>query len=98
MTDKPARIYHAVVSPYDYERHLKQLGEKINLFFNIDKPPLCAVDDCAIAFTLPGAVMGQKIRALQAMPSQTERMFRVASKQAIAHAFGRECFVKAKAK
>lgn len=97
VTDKHAHIYHAVVSPYDYEHYLKQLSEKINLFFNIDQPPLCPTSDCAIAFSLPDAVLSQKIRALQAMPSQTEKMFQVISKQAICKAFGRECFVRAKA-
>jgi LmbE family N-acetylglucosaminyl deacetylase len=93
---KPVRIFHAVLDPGDYQRRVRQLDEKINLFFNIDTPPLCDVQECDIAFTLPPQILGQKIRALMAMPSQTERMFMVATEDAISRAFARECFVAAR--
>jgi LmbE family N-acetylglucosaminyl deacetylase len=91
-----AAIYHAVQTAESYER-LKPADKVLNLFFNIDKPPLAAKEQCAIAYHLPPDTEGQKRQALAAMPSQTEPLFSNLPATAIDRAFSCEYFVAADA-
>lgn len=86
-------IYHVVYDPKQYEQFLVPLHKKINIFFNIDKPPLVNAADCDIAFELPPEILQQKLRALAAQPSQMERMLKAISEAGKTGIFGREYFV-----
>jgi LmbE family N-acetylglucosaminyl deacetylase len=90
-----ARILHAVLDPQDYTQYIRPIDARINLFFNIDTPPCRPAGDCAVAYRLPPDFMACKMRALQAMPSQTARLFSMAGYDAVARAFMNEYFVGA---
>jgi LmbE family N-acetylglucosaminyl deacetylase len=68
-----AAIYHVVHTPEQYA-HMQEADKHLNVYFNIEEPPLMEGCDCAICFTLPQDIYEQKIAALRAMPSQTEAM------------------------
>ncbi len=68
-----AAIYHVVHTPEQYS-HMQEADKQLNVYFNIEEPPLMEDCDCAICFTLPEDVYEQKIAALRAMTSQTEAM------------------------
>ena len=87
-------VYHAVITPAQYHDYLKQVDEKINLFFNIDQPPLIDKSDCDIHFRLPPEVIKIKQQALAAMPSQTEALLQNFDHNFFTHAFGIEAFIK----
>jgi LmbE family N-acetylglucosaminyl deacetylase len=89
-----ACIYHAVQTAESYEK-LKPADDVLNLFFNIDKPPIAAEGQCAIAYHLPPDIEDQKRRALLAMPSQNERLFSGLPTAVIDRAFSHEYFVLA---
>jgi LmbE family N-acetylglucosaminyl deacetylase len=88
-----ARVYHCVCDRRLYERHLKEAGEKIGLFYNIDEPPLVSPDECAIYCRLTDEMLDQKCQALKKMPSQMEAAFKAAPD--LGEALRVECFVKA---
>lgn len=91
-----AKVYHAVYDFKQYQEFLIPLDKKINVFFNIDEPPLVAAKDCDIAFVLPDEVLGQKLRALAAMPSQMERtLVALPAAEDKKGTFGFEYFVRA---
>lgn len=93
---KPSAVYHVVATPVQYERYLKFADEKINIFFNIDKPPLIEPEACAICFELPPDICQLKRQALTAMPSQTETLLKLFDQAFFNHAFATESFVLAK--
>lgn len=68
-----ANIYHVVHTPEQYA-YMQEADKHLNVYFNIEEPPLLEDCDCAICFTLPQDIYEQKIAALRAMPSQTEAM------------------------
>jgi hypothetical protein len=55
--------------------------ERLNIFFNIDRPFLIAQEYCDIYFELPMEALDREIAALKSMPSQTERGFQQMSVQ-----------------
>lgn len=67
-------VYHVVVDRQKYEVYLKAADDKLDIFFNIDEPPLCDGDDCAICFCCTDELCRTKCDALAAMPSQMERL------------------------
>lgn len=87
------KIYHVVEEKSRYENFVKPLDEQFDIYFNIDKPPICDAADCAIAFGLPTDVLNQKRAALQSMESQTEAMFKQTPKQTMDAMLGEEFFV-----
>lgn len=93
INQKP-NIFHVIGSNENYEKYLKLADEKANIFYNIEKPPLFAEDDCDICFDLPEDICEQKCRALAAMPSQTEALFGLFDKPFIKKAWSQECFSK----
>ncbi len=95
LSSKKPKIYHAVHLKSAYES-LKELDQKFNIFFNIDKPPLVDVEECDILFRLPDELFERKYRALEVMPSQTETMLKELSRDKIHDVFSSECFVTAK--
>jgi LmbE family N-acetylglucosaminyl deacetylase len=92
---KQPRIFHAVNTTEQYERYLKAVDEKLNIFFNIDKPPLVEPKDCAILFELPPEIRELKRKALAAMPSQTEIMLKLFPPAYLDQGFSPEAFVLA---
>lgn len=95
ITSYEGDIYHVIGSKENYEKYLKLADEKVNIFFNIDKPPLFENKDCAICFQLPEDICEKKCRALAAMPSQTEILFGQFGEPFLKKAWSLECFCKA---
>lgn len=90
-TLKP-KVYHVVGNPENYENYLKLEHEKINIFFNIDKPPLEKAEDCDICFELPEDICDKKCAALKAMPSQTADLFEQFDMGFLHKSWNIECF------
>jgi len=87
-----ATIYHVVCEPRQYKEFLMPLNKQVNIFFNIDKPPLVRAANCAIALQLPPEIIEQKRRALAAMPSQMEPVLVAVPPAKFAGTFGQEYF------
>jgi LmbE family N-acetylglucosaminyl deacetylase len=94
---RQVRVFHAVQTPENYETNMRLIDKKMNLFFNIDKPPLVPEAQCAIACHLPPGIEAQKKRALAAMPSQTEALFNAMPAGVVNRAFACEYFIDAAA-
>ncbi len=90
-----ALVYQYVEEVQTYEKYMKQLDEKFNFYFNIDKPPLKKAEDCDIALHLTDELCDKKCAALKAMPSQTEKLFKETSEDFMHAALAWECFVRA---
>jgi LmbE family N-acetylglucosaminyl deacetylase len=88
------RIYHVVFTPQHYTQYLVEADAKLNMFFNIDQPPLVDQGDCAIAYRLPDDICELKHRAFAAMPSQMDTLREVLPDQKFHQAFGAEYFVE----
>lgn len=89
-----ARIFHATQTPEQYQDLLKA-DEQFNIFFNIDKPPVCEEGNCDICFCLDEDTYQLKLKALRAMPSQTEGMLNVFH-DSLRVSLGMEAFVELK--
>lgn len=89
-------VYHAVQLRELYEKYLKTADSKLDIFFNIDKPPLVEPGDCDVCVKLTDQACLKKCQALAAMPSQTEGMVKLFGDDALKKAFAKEAFVKAK--
>jgi len=94
--DKKISLYSVVSTPELYEKYLKPADDVLNIFFNIDEPPLKKPDKCDIYFELPDKVCQIKCDALAAAPSQTEALFDKFDRDFVRQAFAVECFVRAK--
>lgn len=94
-TGLPVDIYHVVISDEAYENYLKTVDAEVNLFFNIDIPPLKAEEECDIFLRLPDDIIDKKCDALRVMPSQTESLFTKFEPDFIRQAYAIEVFVKA---
>lgn len=94
---KKCLVLHAAHTFEQYERHLKAADEALNIFFNIDKPPLKTDNQCAVCFRLPHKICELKCNAVAAMPSQTEAFFNLFGRDYIKEAFAIEYFVEAQA-
>lgn len=95
MDEKP-KVYHVVHTTDQYEQYLKQMDEKMNIFFNIEKPKLLNPHECDIYFELSDELQNIKYKALEAMPSQMEIMMKLFEKELIQKALSTETFVLAK--
>lgn len=93
--EKKPRVLHPVYDSAQFEQFLVPLHKRINVFFNIDKPPLKAKADCAVALTLSPKIFEQKIQALIVQPSQMERVLKALSPDQCKGVFGVEYFVAA---
>lgn len=92
---KPPNIYFGVDTKENYDEFMRELNEKINVYFNVDEPALVNEDDCDLRVILTKPAVEQKIKALLAMPSQTEGMKQMFEDSRFMRVFGREQFVKA---
>lgn len=68
-----ANIFHAIQTTEQYAS-MSEAHKELNIFFNIDKPPVEEECDCTVCYTLPPDSYNQKLSALRCMPSQTEAM------------------------
>lgn len=86
------QVFHVIGTKDNYEKYLKLADEKVNIFFNIDKPPLFDEADCDICFHLPKEICDIKCNALEAMPSQTHALFKYFDQPFLKKAWSQECF------
>lgn len=89
-------VYHIVHTPEHYEKYFKKADELLNIFFNIDMPPLLPKEDCDIYIDLPENILNKKYQALKACPSQTTLLFELFNEQFLRETLGAEAFIKAK--
>lgn len=90
-----ADVYHAVVHKKIYEDYLKTMDAELDMFFNIDQPPLRGSEECDICLRLSDGLVRIKCDALKAMPSQTDSLFTAFDPDFICQGFGTETFVQA---
>jgi len=88
-------VYHVVLDENLYDKHMKEVDKKLNVFYNIDKPPFADPAECEIDFELPPEILAQKRKALEAMPSQTEAIFKYMTPGALMKYLSIETFQKA---
>ncbi len=88
-------VYHYIGTPEHFNRYLKPADEKLNIFFNIDRPPIIEPDTCDIFFNLPPGVCRTKREALAAMPSQTEVLLKIFDQKFLDEAFAVESYARA---
>jgi LmbE family N-acetylglucosaminyl deacetylase len=86
-----AVIYHAIQTNQQYKAMLK-VDKQFGIFFNIDKPPVCEPEQCAICFELDDVGYAQKHAALKAMPSQYETLLK-AFEDSLQLSLGTEAFL-----
>ncbi len=91
---KPA-IYHTIHTTDQYQKYLKHMDEKLNIFFNIDEPPIVPVDECEIYLQLTNQLKSIKLQALASMPSQMSSMFESFNEDFLSDALATEAFVRA---
>lgn len=89
-----SKIYHATQTQDQYDAML-EADKQFNIFFNIDRPPLCSPAECAIHFELDNELYNLKLAALKVMESQTEGMFKVFG-DTLKISLGTEAFIQAK--
>jgi LmbE family N-acetylglucosaminyl deacetylase len=88
-------LYYGVNTTAQYDDCFQAMHEKLNIYFNVQKPCLIAEEVCDLRLDLTGEQTEQKCRALKAMPSQMEAMFDNFDHDFIKQALRREFFVKA---
>jgi len=93
MSKRPLKVLFTVISTDSYNKYQKQMDDKLNIFFNLDKPNLYKEEECDISLSLPSNITDKKYQAIKSMPSQTETMFKEFPKQFLKGAFSSECFV-----
>lgn len=76
-----------------YDEHFKEIDDKFNIYFNIDKPVLVPEAQCDIVFHLPPDLAKKKMLALKAQPSQTEGMFKEFGEELFEESVKTEAFV-----
>ncbi len=94
LSGSSAVIYHAINTHKQYEA-LLDADKQFNIFFNIDKPPVCDGSQCVIHFELDDSLYEKKLAALHAMPSQTEAMLTV-FRDSLRDSLGVEAFTYAR--
>jgi len=92
--ENKSKIYQTVITTEQYEASLIRLDERLNFFFNIDHPKLKKEKDCDICLNLDKELFDIKYRALQAMPSQTQKMMDIFDRGILVSAFSTEAFIK----
>lgn len=87
-------VYHAVITHDHYDQYFKEADKLMNIFFNTDAPPVVSESECEICFDLSKELCFTKMKALQAMPSQTSGLFEQFDEEFIIKMLEREAFVK----
>lgn len=89
------QIYHIVQPRETYEAALADADKTMNIFFNIETPPLVDEKECAVYVRLDSDSAVRKFLALKVMPSQTEKLLQVIPPEKFGAAFGIEALVSA---
>lgn len=89
-----AALYHPVLTVRQYKKYLQSVDEKLNVFYNIEHPPLVRSAECDICFCCTDSLCRCKQEAFEAMPSQYTKMQESFSKQYLMEAFRIEAFIK----
>ncbi len=92
---KKPNIFHSVITPQRYEELIGDNGDEHNIFFNIEKPPVCLPEQCDILFHPPEDILDVKFRALKAQASQTAIMIENIGESRYKSGLGEEAFVLA---
>lgn len=88
-------IYHAVVDATSYRRYLHAADKKLNMFFNIESPPVLPASACDICLKLSPEQIDRKCAALRTMESQTANLFKLFDDEFVRGAWSVESFVRA---
>ncbi len=67
------KIYHAVLTPGQYQQ-IEAVDRQFNFFFNIERPPICDENECAVCLKLDDNLFDCKLNCLRVMPSQYEKV------------------------
>lgn len=94
MAESHAKIYYLTQTHAQYEA-LQEADKRFNIFFNTDQPPVCVPGKCSIRLELNDELYDLKLKALYAMPSQTEGMLKIFG-NSLRISFGTEAFVELK--
>lgn len=92
--NSPATVYHAVQT-VELQSAWQLIDNKLNYFYNVDKPIRKEASECALYFVLPEDALAAKYAALNKMPSQYEKLFQGFDEASIKKVFSIEAFVKA---
>jgi LmbE family N-acetylglucosaminyl deacetylase len=90
-----AKIYCNILTDEEYNDKLKEADKQFNIFFNTDQPVTVPQADCDILLRLDEDLHELKMRALRAMPSQTEAMFNSPIGEEVATSLTLEAFISA---
>lgn len=89
------KVFHNVEEKHRYQDHMAKADKDLNIYFNIDKPPIYEAGKCDIAYQLPDDILDQKRQSLKVQVSQTERLFKTMPAESIAAMLAAEYFVAA---
>ena len=95
-TEQKPVVYHAVIEECQYEEYLKTMDRELNIFFNIENPPVFASTNCELCIHLPQYICQKKCAALAKMPSQTAKMRELFDGDFMVNAFRVEAFIRVK--
>lgn len=93
-SDLDVSVYHPVEVRWKYDKYMKAMDKKLNIYFNIDEPPIKDPEECNIYYELAPEVRAKKSQALAAMPSQTETLLKYYESD-LDEIFSVEAFVRA---
>lgn len=85
------KVYQAAQLRSLYEE-TREADEKFNIFFNVTRPILSEERDCGLVFELPKDVLTRKCQALQAMPSQYQKIHAGLGDELFQKMFSKEAF------
>lgn len=92
-TNRPL-VFHAVLTVGQYTQYLASADAKLNIFYNIDQPPLAEPKDCDICLCCTDELCDCKYDAFSAMPSQYAHVQAQFSQEYLKEAFRIEAFVR----
>jgi LmbE family N-acetylglucosaminyl deacetylase len=95
LAEKNPKVYCATITADQYNSGMNKIDNKLNYFYNLDKPSLVTEDSCQIYFKLSPDVVAKKYQAFCAMPSQYTPLIEHFSKDEVCSAFGAETFIEA---
>ncbi len=92
---KKIEVLQAIESKEKFEQTGRDLDDKFNIFFNIDRPNLVMEAEADVLLKLPANVVECKMCCLKAHASQTNQIFsNTEGKDALELFIGTECFIK----
>jgi LmbE family N-acetylglucosaminyl deacetylase len=86
-----AKVYQAAQLRSLYEE-TREADERFDIFFNVTRPILSEEGDCNLVFELSPELLNQKCQALQAMPSQYQKMHEGLGDELFQKMFSKEAF------